>query len=52
MKKERKACRVLTGPPEGKRELGKHMCRWEGNIKIDLKNITYEGMDWIHLILE
>jgi hypothetical protein len=39
-----------VGKPEGKRPLGRP--RWRGgvdNIKIDLREIGWEGMDWIDL---
>jgi len=26
-----------------------HTYRWEDNIKINLKGIRYDGVDWIHL---
>jgi hypothetical protein len=35
--------------PEGKRRLGKTRCRWEGNIKTYLKEIVWEGVNWINL---
>jgi len=39
MGERRGTCRVLVGRPEGKRPLEKSRRRWEGNIKIDLKEI-------------
>jgi hypothetical protein len=42
------ANRVLVGTPEGKRPLGRHMCRYEDNIKIDLQEVG-EGA-WTGLI--
>jgi hypothetical protein len=39
--------RVLVGKPEGKRPLGGPGCRWEANIKMDLQEVGYRGMDWI-----
>ena len=27
----------------------KSQCEWEDNIKIDLKEVGLEGMDWIHM---
>ena len=39
--------RVLVGKPEGKRPLGRPRYRWEGNIKMDLQEIGWEGKDWI-----
>jgi hypothetical protein len=41
--------RVLIGSPTGKRSLGRPRCRWEGNIKIDLREIGIEGANWIRL---
>jgi hypothetical protein len=35
--------------PEGNRPLGRPKHRWEDNIKVDLKDMECEGMDWIHL---
>ena len=35
--RKRGVYRVLMGKPEGKRPLGRHSCRWEDNIKMDLK---------------
>ena len=29
--------RFFGGEPEGKRPLGRHSCRWENNIKMDLQ---------------
>jgi hypothetical protein len=36
---KRNAYRILVGKAEGKRPLGKPRCRWEDNIKIDLREI-------------
>jgi hypothetical protein len=41
--------RVLVGNPEGKRPLGSPRCRWVDNIKIDLREIGWDGGDWIDL---
>jgi hypothetical protein len=38
-----------VGKPEGKRPLGRPRHRWEYNIKIDLREIGWGGMDWIDL---
>ena len=40
-------CRVLVWKPEGNRTLGRPRCRCEDNIKMDLQEVGYEGMDWI-----
>ena len=41
--------RVLVGKPEGKRPLGRPRLRWEDNIRMDLQELGYGGMDWIEL---
>jgi hypothetical protein len=40
---------ILVGNPERKRLLGRPGCKWEGNIKMDLGEIGWGGMDWINL---
>jgi hypothetical protein len=49
MGKRRGAYRVLVGKPEGKRPLGRSRLRWENNIKMDLQEMGWKGMDWIDL---
>jgi hypothetical protein len=49
MGKKRNAYRILVVKPEGKRPLGQHRRRWEDNIKMDLREIGWGGMDWIDL---
>jgi hypothetical protein len=41
------AYRILVGKPEGKRPLGRPRRRWVDNIKMDLREIGWDGMDWI-----
>jgi hypothetical protein len=41
--------RVLVGKPEGKRPLGRPRRRWEDGIKMDLNEIGWGGVEWIHL---
>jgi hypothetical protein len=36
---DRKVYKVLVGMPEGKRQLGRPMRRWEDGIKMDLREI-------------
>jgi hypothetical protein len=43
------AYRILVEKPERKRPLGKPRLRWEDNIKMDLTEIGWGGMDWIDL---
>jgi hypothetical protein len=35
------------GKPERKRSLGRPRRRWVDNIKMDLREIGWGGMDWI-----
>jgi hypothetical protein len=43
------AYRILVGKPEGKRPLGRARHRWVDNIKMDLREVGWEGRDWIDL---
>ena len=45
----RGAYRVLVGRPEGRRPLGRPRHRWEDNIKMDLQEVGWGGMDWIDM---
>jgi hypothetical protein len=45
----RGAYNILVGRPEGRRPLGRPRCRWKDNIKIDLREIRFGDVDWIHL---
>jgi hypothetical protein len=49
MGQKRNACTISVGKPEGKRPLGKRRCRWVDNMKIDLREIGWGGMNWIYL---
>ncbi|KAJ4438175.1 hypothetical protein ANN_14114 [Periplaneta americana] len=49
MGESRNANSLLVGRPEGKRPLGRPRCRWEDNIKMDLREVGYDGRDWINL---
>jgi hypothetical protein len=49
MAERRVVYRVLVGKPEGKRPLGRPGHRWEDNIKLDLQEVGFGGMDWIEL---
>jgi hypothetical protein len=40
---------LLVGKPEGKRPLGRPKRRWVDNIKINLLEIGWGGVDWIGL---
>jgi hypothetical protein len=45
MRKKKIAYRILVGKPEGKRPLGRPRRRWVDNIKIDLREIGWDGVD-------
>jgi hypothetical protein len=49
MGERRGAYRALVGKPEGRRPLGRPRRRWEDNIKMDLREVAWGGMDWINL---
>jgi hypothetical protein len=46
---KRNAYRILVGRLAGKRLLERPMHRWTDNIEIDLREIGWNGMDWIDL---
>jgi hypothetical protein len=39
----------LARKPEGKRPFRRLWYKWEDNIRRDLREIWWEGVDWIHL---
>jgi hypothetical protein len=45
MEEKRSAYRISVRKPEGKRPLGKPRHRREDNIKVDLREIGWDGMD-------
>jgi hypothetical protein len=45
----RNAYNILAGEHEGKRLIGRPRCRWEDNMRMNLSEIWWEGMEWIHL---
>jgi hypothetical protein len=46
---KRNEYRILVGKPEGKKPLGRPGRRWVDNIKMNLRDIVWDGMDWIEL---
>jgi hypothetical protein len=49
MGETRNAYKIWVGKPEGKRPLGRPRRRWVDNIKVDLREIGWDGRDWIEL---
>jgi hypothetical protein len=45
----RNVYKILVGKPEGRKLLRRPRRRWEGSIKMDLKEIGWEVMGWIRL---
>jgi hypothetical protein len=49
MGENRNAYRISVGKPEGKRSLGRPRRRWVKNVKMDLREAGWDGMNWIDL---
>jgi hypothetical protein len=41
--------KILVGKPEGKKSHGRPTCTKEDNIKMDLRRLWWEILDWICL---
>jgi hypothetical protein len=46
---KRNACEILVGKSEGKRPLGRPRRRQADNVKTDIREIGWGGMNWIDL---
>jgi hypothetical protein len=49
MGEETNMFKVLVGKPEGKRPLGRPRRRWEGGIRMDLRETGWGSVEWIKL---
>jgi hypothetical protein len=49
MGERRGTYRALVGKPEGRRPFGRPRRSWEDNIKMDLREVGWEGMEWIEV---
>jgi hypothetical protein len=47
--RQERAYGFLVGRPDGKRPLGRPMHGREDNIKMDVQEVPWGGMDWIYL---
>jgi hypothetical protein len=43
------AYKGLARKPEGKRPLKRHRRGWEDNMRLDLREIGWKGVDWMHM---
>jgi hypothetical protein len=46
---EKNAYRILVEKREGKGPLGRPRCRWNNNIRMDLRDTGWGGMNWTDL---
>ena len=47
MEEGRRAFKILTGKPTGKKTFGRPRRRWEDNIRIDLKEMCINTRNWV-----
>jgi hypothetical protein len=52
MWEKRNECRILVGKPEEKRPLGRPRPRWVDNIRMDLGEVGWDGVDWMDVALD
>jgi hypothetical protein len=43
------AYKCLVGKPKGMRRLGRPRRRWEDNSRMDLREIGWRDVDWLHV---
>jgi hypothetical protein len=48
-REKKNAYRLLVEKQEGKRPVGRPRRKWVDNVKMDLSEIVWGGMDWIDL---
>jgi hypothetical protein len=49
MGQKRNARKILVGNPEEKRIVGRPTCKWEDDIRMDLREIGQEDVKWMQL---
>jgi hypothetical protein len=45
MEEMRNAYKILVGKPDGKSTIGRPRHKWEGNIRMDLREREWQGVD-------
>jgi len=45
----KKGYKMFVAKSEGKRPVGRHTRRWEDNIRVDLREMRWKVVDWIHV---
>jgi hypothetical protein len=50
MEERKNAYKILVMNLEGRRLSGRLRRRWKNNIRMDLRVLGWEGVDWIHLV--
>jgi hypothetical protein len=48
----RNVYKILARKPEGRNQLKRLRRRWKVNIRIEIREVGWEGVDWIHLTQE
>jgi hypothetical protein len=48
-RRDEKCIQILVVNYEGKRPLVRPWCRWENNFRMDLREISWESVDWIRV---
>jgi hypothetical protein len=49
MGEKKNAYRILAGKTEGMIQLGRPRRSWVDNIKMDVRGIGWDGVDWINM---
>jgi hypothetical protein len=50
MREMRNAYKILVGKPEENRPFRRPRRKWEGNIRIGIRETGWKGVDWMHLL--
>jgi hypothetical protein len=50
MEQMRNSYNILVGKFEGKRPLGRPRHRWEGNVRMGIREIGWEEVEWSHVV--